>query len=96
MDSSVLAARVLKSMSSASNYSLSQPIPTPSITLPLDSISRVAISLANISGFLWGKITMPVASLSFVVTEAKYASHIIGSGITALSPPGILPEGVYG
>jgi hypothetical protein len=93
MYSSVRAARSAKSNPRKRNSSSSQPMPTPRITRPPDSLSSVATSLAVTSGLRWGRIRMPVARLTVVVRAATKASQIRGSGMSNTSAPGILPVG---
>ena len=80
----------------ASNSSSSQPTPMPSSTRPPESWSRVATSLARVTGLRCGRIRMPVPSRMVVVAAATNASQISGSGIGESSGPGILPVSLYG
>ena len=68
-------------------------MPIPSVSRPLESTSIVAHSFARTTGLRCGRIRMPVASRTVDVSAAMYESHASGSGIGAVSSPGILPVG---
>ena len=92
MWSSVRLPRSLNGMPMASNSSSNQPTPTPSSTRPPESWSRVATSLARVTGLRCGRIRMPVASRMVEVAAATYAIQISGSGMGESSGPGIRPS----
>ena len=74
--------------SRASNSSLSQPAPTPRVTLPLDSTSSVARALAATIGLRWGTIMTLVPRRSVVVWPAMNASTVSWSRQAPPAVPG--------
>ncbi len=90
--SSVRLPRSAKGTPMASNSSSSHPTPMPSSTRPPESWSRVATSLARVTGLRCGRIRIPVPRRMVLVAAATKASQMSGSGIGESSGPGILPS----
>ena len=76
----------------ARNSSASQPMPTPSMKRPPETMSRLAACLASSSGLLCGRMFTPVPRRRRVVCAARVASAMSGSMKFTSGATPILPE----
>ena len=97
MYSRVRCARRSKGMAERREFLGSTiPTPTPSAKRPLQTLSRLAITLASTIGLCSGTRQMPVARRILLVTAATKLSVTNGSSQSASAESGNLPLSEYG